>query len=220
MVQVRLPHSAQCVPDRYSHGHLVSMRNRCLTPAVDWFCEVSRGTPGLLVQDLSSVSRPFLMHSSLCFTGLCTSPNSRLWVKWCIRDRTTRLCARGTWQHRRTSPSWTITLCACTYRHFLLISPPCVVLGLHPGRRSVCCKPRPLPHRSAVFGAVLVADDDSLVLIPGSYDHTAKLWDARAGAAVLTVDHGAPVESVLMFPSGGLFVTAGMAGVSIGLLRQ
>jgi U3 small nucleolar RNA-associated protein 15 len=71
-----------------------------------------------------------------------------------------------------------------------------------------------------VFGAVLVARDHSLVLIPGSYDHTAKLWDARAGAAVLTVDHGAPVESVLMFPSGGLFVTAGMAGVSIGLLRQ
>lgn len=36
----------------------------------------------------------------------------------------------------------------------------------------------------------------------GSYDHTCKLWDARSGACTMTADHGAPVESVLFFPSG------------------
>eukprot|EP00041_Stephanoeca_diplocostata_P010066 m.159431 g.159431 ORF g.159431 m.159431 type:complete len:510 (+) comp18006_c0_seq1:244-1773(+) len=49
----------------------------------------------------------------------------------------------------------------------------------------------------------------SHLFVSGSYDHTAKLWDARTGRAVVTVDHGAPIESVLMFPAGGSFITAG-----------
>ncbi|GBF88130.1 hypothetical protein Rsub_00842 [Raphidocelis subcapitata] len=53
--------------------------------------------------------------------------------------------------------------------------------------------------------------------LTGSYDHTAKLWDVRAGGsrggggggAVMSLDHGAPVEDVAFFPSGGMAVTAG-----------
>ncbi|XP_025077291.1 U3 small nucleolar RNA-associated protein 15 homolog [Pomacea canaliculata] len=47
------------------------------------------------------------------------------------------------------------------------------------------------------------------IFLTGSYDHKAKLFDTRREASVLTVEHGHPVESVLMFPSGNIFMTAG-----------
>ncbi|KFP02742.1 U3 small nucleolar RNA-associated protein 15, partial [Calypte anna] len=47
------------------------------------------------------------------------------------------------------------------------------------------------------------------VFITGSYDHTVKLFDARTKSSIMTIDHGQPVESVLLFPSGGLLVSAG-----------
>ncbi|KAI8792920.1 U3 small nucleolar RNA-associated protein 15 [Biomphalaria glabrata] len=47
------------------------------------------------------------------------------------------------------------------------------------------------------------------LFLTGSYDHTVKLWDARADQSVLSVNHGLPVESVLMFPNGGIFFSAG-----------
>ncbi|XP_074669037.1 U3 small nucleolar RNA-associated protein 15 homolog [Strix aluco] len=47
------------------------------------------------------------------------------------------------------------------------------------------------------------------VFITGSYDHTVKLFDARRKSSVMTIEHGHPVESVLLFPSGGLLVSAG-----------
>lgn len=44
----------------------------------------------------------------------------------------------------------------------------------------------------------------------GGYDHTVKLWDVRAGPQCsMSLDHGAPVEDVAFFPSGGLLVSAG-----------
>lgn len=43
----------------------------------------------------------------------------------------------------------------------------------------------------------------------GSYDHTVKLFDARVDKSVLTMDHGQPVESLLLYPSEGLLVSAG-----------
>ncbi|MBN3294191.1 UTP15 protein, partial [Polypterus senegalus] len=43
----------------------------------------------------------------------------------------------------------------------------------------------------------------------GSYDHTVRVFDARTDKSVLNMDHGQPVESVLLFPSGGLLVSAG-----------
>ncbi|MGH0175921.1 UNVERIFIED_CONTAM: hypothetical protein FKN15_006192 [Acipenser sinensis] len=47
------------------------------------------------------------------------------------------------------------------------------------------------------------------LFVTGSYDHTIKVFDARADSSVMTMDHGQPVESVLLFPSGGLLVSAG-----------
>lgn len=36
-----------------------------------------------------------------------------------------------------------------------------------------------------------------------------KVFDARTKSSVMTIEHGHPVESVLLFPSGGLLVSAG-----------
>lgn len=36
-----------------------------------------------------------------------------------------------------------------------------------------------------------------------------KVFDARTDKSVLTMDHGQPVESLLLFPSEGLLVSAG-----------
>ena len=46
-------------------------------------------------------------------------------------------------------------------------------------------------------------------MLSGSYDHKLKLWDLRTGTTVLECDHKAPIEAVLMFPSGGTGVSAG-----------
>lgn len=48
-----------------------------------------------------------------------------------------------------------------------------------------------------------------MVVFAGSYDHTVRLFDARTKSSVMTIEHGHPVESVLLFPSGGLLVSAG-----------
>lgn len=65
-------------------------------------------------------------------------------------------------------------------------------------------------HEDYIRTGVFAHGADHLIL-SGSYDHTVRLWDTRASstAPVVSVDHGAPVESVLMFPSGSMFVTAG-----------
>ncbi|GAB1605171.1 U3 small nucleolar RNA-associated protein 15 homolog [Argonauta hians] len=47
------------------------------------------------------------------------------------------------------------------------------------------------------------------IILSGGYDHLIKMFDTRLQESVLTVDHGSPVESVLMFPSVGLFFSAG-----------
>ncbi|XP_060692136.1 U3 small nucleolar RNA-associated protein 15 homolog [Hemiscyllium ocellatum] len=47
------------------------------------------------------------------------------------------------------------------------------------------------------------------LFVTGSYDHTVKVFDARVDKSVITMEHGQPVESVLLFPSGGLLVSAG-----------
>lgn len=47
------------------------------------------------------------------------------------------------------------------------------------------------------------------LFITGSYDHTIKLFDARVNKSTMKMDHGQPVESLLLYPSEGLLVSAG-----------
>lgn len=54
-----------------------------------------------------------------------------------------------------------------------------------------------------------VCDYQFMLFIPGSYDHTLKLFDARVDKSVMTMEHGQPVESLLLYPSEGLLVSAG-----------
>lgn len=54
--------------------------------------------------------------------------------------------------------------------------------------------------------SVLVSPDNANLLLSGSYDSTVRLWDARMaenGGCAITMQHGAPVEDVLIFPTGG-----------------
>jgi len=49
----------------------------------------------------------------------------------------------------------------------------------------------------------------------GSYDHTIKLWDTSSNTNISTYEHGAPVEDILIYPSGGILVSAGGDNVKI-----
>ncbi|XP_014781089.1 U3 small nucleolar RNA-associated protein 15 homolog [Octopus bimaculoides] len=63
-------------------------------------------------------------------------------------------------------------------------------------------------HKDVIrCGANPAASPD--IILSGGYDHLIKMFDTRLQESVLTVDHGYPVESVLMFPSVGLFFSAG-----------
>ena len=56
-------------------------------------------------------------------------------------------------------------------------------------------------------GVASMASKD--IILTGAYDHTVKMWDTRTTDCAISVNHGHPVESVLMFPSGGIFLSAG-----------
>nr|AAQ97804.1 unknown [Danio rerio] len=47
------------------------------------------------------------------------------------------------------------------------------------------------------------------VFVTGSYDHTVKMFDVRSGNSVMTMQHGQPVECVLLYPSEALLVSTG-----------
>lgn len=62
-----------------------------------------------------------------------------------------------------------------------------------------------LGHDDYVRTARVSPDNTSLVF-SGSYDGTVRLWDARMGeqgGCAMEMRHGAPVEDVLLFPTGG-----------------
>ncbi|GFX45059.1 u3 small nucleolar RNA-associated protein 15 homolog [Trichonephila clavipes] len=62
-------------------------------------------------------------------------------------------------------------------------------------------------------GAISQLSQD--IFISGSYDHTVKMYDIRTGSSVMSVDHEFPVHSLLIFPSGGLFISAGGTSIKV-----
>lgn len=58
-------------------------------------------------------------------------------------------------------------------------------------------------------GCIYPKNDDQF--ITGSYDHTVKLWDFRSDGnkEVLSLDHEAPVEYVLVHSAGGICISSG-----------
>ncbi|ORY94368.1 WD40-repeat-containing domain protein [Syncephalastrum racemosum] len=69
-------------------------------------------------------------------------------------------------------------------------------------------------HQDYVRAGV-VSQDNPHMLVTGSYDQTIKIWDTRQNGCVMTMQHDAPVESVLMYPGGGAVVSAGGPGIKV-----
>ncbi len=59
--------------------------------------------------------------------------------------------------------------------------------------------------------AALVCEENQNIFLSGSYDHTIKLWDCRMGKSTMTLNHGHPVESLLMFPGAGMVASSGLS---------
>ncbi|XP_073706862.1 U3 small nucleolar RNA-associated protein 15 homolog [Garra rufa] len=53
------------------------------------------------------------------------------------------------------------------------------------------------------------------LFVTGSYDHTVKVFDMRSGSSTMTMQHGHPVECVLLYPSEALLVSTGGRYVKI-----
>ena len=70
-------------------------------------------------------------------------------------------------------------------------------------------------HTDYVRAGAVCAEQPDLVVSAG-YDHKVLVWDRRGGEqATLTMDHGAPVETVLVLPGGGLVASAGGSVIKI-----
>jgi len=63
--------------------------------------------------------------------------------------------------------------------------------------------------------AGVVSQDNNDIWVTGSYDHKIKIWDVRTGKSGMTMDHGSPVESLLLFPGSGVVVSAGSNEIKI-----
>ncbi|CAG8449475.1 11999_t:CDS:10 [Ambispora leptoticha] len=74
-------------------------------------------------------------------------------------------------------------------------------------------------HKLGNNGQILSCSDDKTVRVwdvPSqeaisifSEHETLRLWDIRANKVVMNMNHGYPIESVLMFPGGGVVISAG-----------
>eukprot|EP00466_Bigelowiella_natans_P003716 jgi/Bigna1/146753/aug1.120_g21461 len=78
-------------------------------------------------------------------------------------------------------------------------------LSFLPGdtQEQVCCLEG---HKDYVRS---IAHISAEVVVSGSYDHKVAGWDLRTRKQQWSVDHGHPVEDILVLPSGSLVVTAG-----------
>ncbi|PSN49805.1 U3 small nucleolar RNA-associated protein 15 [Blattella germanica] len=62
-------------------------------------------------------------------------------------------------------------------------------------------------------GAVSPVSTD--IILSGGYDNVVRMYDTRINASVFNVDHGAPIESLLFLPTGGVFISAGGTEVRV-----
>ncbi|CAK8693862.1 unnamed protein product [Clavelina lepadiformis] len=63
-------------------------------------------------------------------------------------------------------------------------------------------------HQDYVRCGCVSRNADNIILT-GSYDHTVRMFDTRSDECTMIVNHGCPVESVLMYPSGSILLSAG-----------
>ena len=64
--------------------------------------------------------------------------------------------------------------------------------------------------------AIQICESNSNLCATGSYDHSIRLWDTRSSdSATLALDHGAPVEAILIAPSGGVLISAGGTSIKV-----
>ncbi|KAI9251965.1 WD40-repeat-containing domain protein [Sporodiniella umbellata] len=69
-------------------------------------------------------------------------------------------------------------------------------------------------HEDYVRAGVVSLENPNLV-ISGAYDQTVKLWDMRQQESAMTMNHGAPVESLLMYPNGAAVISSGGPTVKV-----
>ncbi|KAL4516023.1 hypothetical protein Ndes2437A_g06735 [Nannochloris sp. 'desiccata'] len=68
-----------------------------------------------------------------------------------------------------------------------------------------------LDGHSDYVRALAVSPSSHDVWATGGYDHICKIWDARTQGSTISMNHGAPIESLAFFPSESMLVTAGGA---------
>jgi len=66
-------------------------------------------------------------------------------------------------------------------------------------------------------GAVSPVSTD--VMLSGGYDKIVHMYDTRTNKKILSVNHDAPVESLLFLPTGGIFLSAGNAIILIYVIK-
>lgn len=55
----------------------------------------------------------------------------------------------------------------------------------------------------------------SNILLSGGYDNIVRMYDTRSNQTICELNHGHPVESLLFFPTGSLFLSAGGTEIKI-----
>jgi len=71
-------------------------------------------------------------------------------------------------------------------------------------------------HKDYVRAGCVSAEQPEL-LVSGGYDHQVLVWDkrGRGETPILSMDHGSPVETVMVLPGGGLLASAGGSLIKI-----
>lgn len=69
-------------------------------------------------------------------------------------------------------------------------------------------------HKDYVRCGITSQSSDDLILT-GSYDNTIKMIDTRTQSIVISVDHGEPIENLVLFPSSNMFISCGGNSIKV-----